>query len=67
MLQINRDRVAIFDFWAAWCGPCSTISPVFEKLSETFKDIDFYKVNVDEHEDIADKAGINAVRRLGIS
>ncbi|KAK4058445.1 hypothetical protein OIO90_000604 [Microbotryomycetes sp. JL221] len=60
---IEGDRVAAFDFWATWCGPCKMIGPVFEKLSESeqFKNVDFYKVDVDEQEQIAAEVGIKAM------
>lgn len=42
------------DFWAAWCGPCKMMSPIFERLSEEYGDkIKFYKNNVDEYIDFA--------------
>ncbi|KAM0788426.1 hypothetical protein ACM66B_001562 [Microbotryomycetes sp. NB124-2] len=59
---IGGDRIAAFDFWATWCGPCKMIGPVFEKLSNEFEGkIDFYKVDVDEQEQISQEVGIKAM------
>jgi len=55
---INKDRPAVVDFWATWCGPCKAIAPVFDRLSEEMTNVDFYKVDVDDQEDVAQEAGV---------
>ncbi|KAI3438661.1 hypothetical protein D9Q98_001082 [Chlorella vulgaris] len=38
---------AMFDFGAAWCGPCKMIAPVFDGLAAEFPSIRFFKVDID--------------------
>ncbi|PWN52076.1 thioredoxin [Violaceomyces palustris] len=60
---INGDKIVVIDFWATWCGPCRMISPIFEKLSDTAvsEKIAFYKVDVDEQEQISQECRIKAM------
>lgn len=50
------------DFWAPWCPWCMKLMPVFEKVSKQYEGkIVFAKVNVEEHEDIAQANGIMGI------
>lgn len=54
----------LVDFWAAWCGPCSMLSPIVEQLAEEHPGIAFGKVNVDEAPEIAQRYQISAIPTL---
>ena len=43
----------LVDFWAVWCGPCRTMSPLFEELAKEMSDVTFAKVNVDDAPELA--------------
>ncbi|XP_006453915.1 hypothetical protein AGABI2DRAFT_132659 [Agaricus bisporus var. bisporus H97] len=58
---INSGKVVVIDFWATWCGPCRVISPIFEQLSGDAQQVEFYKVDVDTQQDIAQEVGIKAM------
>ena len=53
----------VLDFTASWCGPCQVIAPQFENLSkeDDFKHIKFYKVDVDESEDLCEEYDISCM------
>jgi len=50
-------------FTASWCGPCKMMAPYFEELSNMpeFAGLVFVKVDVDDLEDVAASAGVNAM------
>ncbi len=56
---IKKDKVVI-DFYAEWCGPCKMLSPILDKVSKELN-LDTYKVNVDEVEDVARQYGIMSI------
>ena len=49
----------IVDFWAPWCPWCMRLMPVFEEVSKQYEGrLIFGKVNVEEHQEIAQSNGI---------
>ena len=46
--KFKGDKAAIIDFYAGWCGPCKSIAPVLEELSDEYKSqLVIYKIDTD--------------------
>lgn len=62
---INGDKPSVVDFWAPWCGPCRTLSPLIDELSEKFAGkINIVKCNVDESADVPVQYGVRNIPTL---
>lgn len=61
--NIKKGKVLV-DCYADWCGPCRMLSPIIDELSEEVKDVTFYKLNVDDAEEIAYRFGIMSIPTL---
>jgi len=59
---IESEKLVVVDFYADWCMPCRYISPVLEKLEKEYDGrAEFYKLNVDENQDVAVEFGIASI------
>lgn len=45
---LKSEKPIFVDFYATWCGPCKMVAPYIETMSDQVKDVDFYKLDVDE-------------------
>jgi thioredoxin 1 len=62
---LSSDGVALVDFWAPWCPPCRGIAPIIDELAQEFKgQAQVTKVNVDDHNALAVRYGINNIPTL---
>ncbi len=61
---IAKNKLAVVDCWAAWCGPCNMLSPIVEQLSGEYTSITFGKLNVDENRKIPMRFGIMSIHTL---
>jgi thioredoxin len=63
---IAENDIVFLDFWAAWCGPCRAVAPVFERASEAHLDIVFGKVDTEIERDLATAFQIRSIPTLMI-
>ena len=62
---VSGPKPTLVDFWATWCGPCRSLGPVVEEVSDEMADrIDVYKCDVDEQEELATRFHIVSIPTL---
>ena len=58
---IYSDNPTLVDFWAEWCGPCKSMHPIFERMSNKFPNVKFARVNVDNNQNISMKYAVQSI------
>jgi len=62
---INQDKPILIDFFAEWCGPCKTMSPILKAVKDNLgNDISIIKVDVDKNQSLASKYQVRGVPTL---
>lgn len=61
IIKDKKMNLAIIDFFAEWCMPCVMMGPVFQRLSEKYKQVKFAKINVDDAGKLAEEYEISSI------
>lgn len=62
---IAQDKVVLVDFFATWCGPCKTMTPILEEVKQKVGgQIDIIKVDVDRNPHAAQAYEVRSVPTL---
>jgi len=51
----------VLDFYSSWCNPCKNQELILNESSKNFKDVQFYKINVEEEYELAEIFSIKSL------
>jgi len=61
---LDTDTLTIVDFFMPWCIPCAPMAERLEKVSKSYPNVKFYRMNAMKNAALADKLNIKAVPTL---
>ena len=50
---LKSEKLILVDFFANWCGPCKTMAPILEEVSEESDNFKVAKIDIDKQRDLA--------------
>jgi putative thioredoxin len=51
VIEASRQTPVLVDFWATWCGPCKTLTPILEKIVRaTAGRVKLVKIDIDRNQ-----------------
>ena len=60
-----KEGHCLVDFWAPWCGPCKSQTPIIESIATKMGDkLKVAKLNVEEAQQTATKFGVMSIPTL---
>src|SRR4030043_939064 len=62
VIAYSNQIPVVVDFWAEWCRPCKTLTPILEKITEDSKgSFRLGKVNVDENPNLTLRFSVRSI------
>jgi putative thioredoxin len=62
VIEESKKRLVLVDFWAPWCGPCRSLTPIIEKLAQEFAGrFLLARVNSDENQSLASQFSVRSI------
>jgi putative thioredoxin len=62
VVELSKTTPVVIDLWAPWCGPCQTLGPILEKVTDaTDGKVVLAKVNIDENPGISQAFHVQSI------
>jgi putative thioredoxin len=62
VIEASRDALVLVDFWAEWCGPCKTLTPLLERVTAAHAPrVKLVKIDVDKNQALAAQFRIQSI------
>ncbi len=59
---VNSETPTLVDFFATWCGPCKTMTPILDQLKDQIGGkVRILKIDIDKNSEVATKFGVKGV------
>lgn len=59
---LQSDLPVVIDVYAAWCGPCQQVAPIFDELAtELAEKYKLVKIDIDEERDLAVQYNVSSI------
>ena len=59
--EVIKEGKTVVDLFATWCGPCKMLSPILDEISEEITTTKFYKIDVDDNQDVAREYNVMSI------